>query len=318
MQRPRVSIGLPVFNGQRYLEPALRSLVGQTYADFELIISDNASTDRTAEICRDFAAVDPRIKYSRNENNLGANPNFNRVLELARGEYFRWAAYDDMCLPTYLARCVEALDGNRDAVLAHTQTSIIDEAGLVIDSSPAALAARGIGSHELDDPVRRLDAKSPVCRFSQVLLCTKWCFEIFALMRTSVLRESGGHGDFYGSDKVILSYMALQGKFIEVPEPLFLRRHHAAQSSLIASPAQREAWSGATKPKRFMGSQKKCLAGYKAAIGSSNLRLYQRLGCYAVIGRYLLQWHKWHKALGISSRRLELSTPPHALPHVGK
>src|ERR1700742_2966611 len=101
---PTVSIGLPVFNGERYLEEALFSLLNQTFRDFELIICDNASTDRTPDICTRHAARDRRIRYARNARNLGASSNFNKCFMLARGRYFRWAAYDDKCGPEHLAQ----------------------------------------------------------------------------------------------------------------------------------------------------------------------------------------------------------------------
>src|SRR5436190_12174806 len=97
MRDPIVSIGLPVFNGERYLRQALDSLLGQDFQDFELIISDNASTDRTAEICRAYVAKDRRIRYYRNESNIGSAPNYRRVFELARGEFFKWCSHDDVC-----------------------------------------------------------------------------------------------------------------------------------------------------------------------------------------------------------------------------
>lgn len=311
MNRPRVSIGLPVYNGQRYLEAALSALLAQSYSDFELVISDNASTDRTPDICRTFAAADPRVKYHRNETNLGANPNFNRVLELSTGEYFRWAAYDDVCTPHYLGKCVEALDNDHGAVLSHTGTTIIDEAGNFIDTDPAALARRGILPHEIDDPPRNLDSASPVTRFRHILLKTKWCFEIFGLMRRSLVVQTGGHGDYYGTDKVILAFMALQGRFVEVPEKLFLRRHHAQQSSSIKTAKQRAAWSGATKSGGLLGSQKRCLAGYMNAIHHAELTTMQQLGCYAVIARYISQPQKWADLLGIKkSRKINLAELP--------
>src|SRR3954470_1068595 len=95
-RRPRVSIGLPVYNGQRFLAPAVSSLLAQTFADFELVICDNASTDDTEAICRRFAERDPRVRYHRNEQNVGAAPNFNRALALSTGQYFKWAAHDDL------------------------------------------------------------------------------------------------------------------------------------------------------------------------------------------------------------------------------
>lgn len=309
MIRPKVSIGVPVYNGQRYLEQALRSLVDQTHADFELIISDNASTDRTAEICQEFAARDPRIQYYQNATNIGANPNFNRVLDLARGEYFRWAAYDDICEPTYLQRCVAALDADPSAVLAHTKTAIIDENTQRLDTNPDALAAKGISPQDIQDPPRRLDSNCAVRRYTDVLLHTKWCFEIFALFRTDKLRLTGGMGDFYGTDKVILATMALQGTFIEVDETLFLRRHHAAQSSSIKTASQRAIWSGATKSGGMLASQRKCLAGYRRAIGMAPIGFCQKLACHTILLRYLLQVRKWSTALGLS-RDHTLPTPP--------
>lgn len=304
MHRPRVSVGLPVYNGERYLEQALRSLLSQTYTDFELIISDNASTDRTDALCRDYAARDSRIRYVRNDTNLGANPNFNRVLELATGDYFRWAAYDDLCLPTYLQTCVEALDADPDVVLAHTQTTIIDETGSPIDVSPEALTRRRIHPHELDDPPRRLDSPSPSRRYFDVLLHTHWCFEIFGLTRMSLIRPTGGMANFYGSDKVFLAILALEGPFKEVPQPLFQRRHHAEQSSMIDTPEGRAIWSGSAIPARALESQRQCLTGYIQALrGATKLGITQRLACWAIIGRYLLQLNKWSAALGLIPRR---------------
>ena len=96
---PRVSVGIPVFNGERFLAETIESILAQTFKDFEIVISDNASTDRTEEICRSYAARDPRIRYNRNDTNRGAAWNHNRVFELARGEYFKWQSHDDFCAP---------------------------------------------------------------------------------------------------------------------------------------------------------------------------------------------------------------------------
>jgi len=123
---PLVSIGIPIFNAEEFLADALESLLGQTLGDFELLISDNASTDGTEEIGRAFAARDPRIQYVRNTQNLGASPNFNRVLEMARGKYFKCAAHDDLCEPTYLEKCVSVLEGDKEAVHCFTGTKLID------------------------------------------------------------------------------------------------------------------------------------------------------------------------------------------------
>ena len=126
---PRLSIGLPVYNGERFLGEALDSLLGQTYEDFELIISDNASTDGTADICLRYAEQDSRIRYVRQPRNIGLIPNHDFVMEEARGELFKCAAYDDLYGRELLERCVEALDADPDAVLAHSWSVMIDESG---------------------------------------------------------------------------------------------------------------------------------------------------------------------------------------------
>nr|MDJ0569288.1 glycosyltransferase family 2 protein [Pleurocapsa sp. MO_192.B19] len=125
--QPLVSIGMPVYNGERYLENALNSILAQTFRDFELIISDNGSTDKTEEICRQYANVDRRIRYFRNEQNLGAGWNFDRVAQLATGKYFKWACHDDLCALEFLQRCIEILEQAPNIVLAYPKTLIIDE-----------------------------------------------------------------------------------------------------------------------------------------------------------------------------------------------
>ncbi|HLT70875.1 MAG TPA: glycosyltransferase, partial [Acidimicrobiales bacterium] len=125
---PRVTVGLPVRNGERHLRAAIESILGQTYGDLELVVSDNASTDATAEICAAYAS-DPRVRYERQPVDIGARENFHLVLSRARGEYFKWAACDDVLAPTFLERCVEALDADPGAVLAAADIEVIDDAG---------------------------------------------------------------------------------------------------------------------------------------------------------------------------------------------
>src|SRR3712207_2828980 len=119
LDSPRVSIGLPVRNGQRYLRGVLDSLLAQTYTGFEILIGDNGSTDETRAICQEYVARDARVRYFRSDTDEGPAWNFNRLVPLARGEFFRWAAADDLIAPTYVQRCVEALDANPQAVCAY-------------------------------------------------------------------------------------------------------------------------------------------------------------------------------------------------------
>ena len=137
---PRLSVGLPVYNGEAYVAEALEALLYQSYADFELIISDNASTDGTAEICRDYEKRDPRVRYLRQPRNVGLAPNHNAVVEAASGELFKWAASDDLYARDLLERCVNALDENPAVVLAHSWTAIIDGTGVVTEATEYSLS----------------------------------------------------------------------------------------------------------------------------------------------------------------------------------
>ena len=126
---PRVSIGLPVYNGERWLSQSVESILAQSFTDFELVICDNASTDGTEAICRGFAGRDERVRYLRNARNIGGMRNATLVFEQARGEYFRWAAHDDVCEPTLIERLVEVLDDHPEVVAAVSPSISIDGDG---------------------------------------------------------------------------------------------------------------------------------------------------------------------------------------------
>ncbi len=126
---PLVSVGMPVFNGEAFLEDAIRSVLSQTLGDLELILCDNASSDRTAEICRDYEAREPRVRYFRNPRNLGAAANYNLAFSHARGRYFKWLAHDDRMLPSFLAKTSRVLEERADAVLCNSVISYIDSGG---------------------------------------------------------------------------------------------------------------------------------------------------------------------------------------------
>lgn len=214
--KPRISIGLPVYNGERFFREALDSLLSQTYSDFELIICDNASTDQTEAICRAYAAKDRRVHYHRNRENLGVNANYNRVFELSTGEYFKWAASDDLCQPDYLARCVAVLDADPSVVLAYPKTRFIDERGGLLDRH---------------DPGWDLRSEAAADRLRYVIYAGHWVNSIFGLIRATALARTRLLPGYPGGDYRLLGELSLQGKFFEIPEYLFLRRVHAGASS---------------------------------------------------------------------------------------
>ena len=114
--KPKISIGLPVYNGAKTIEKCINSLLSQTFQDFELIISDNASDDNTSKICKEFYSNDSRIKYFRQKKNIGGGPNFEFVLEQASGEYFMWIGADDWITSKFLEVNVTFLDSNLNFV----------------------------------------------------------------------------------------------------------------------------------------------------------------------------------------------------------
>jgi glycosyltransferase involved in cell wall biosynthesis len=208
----RVTIGMPVYNGERYLERAIVSILAQTYTDFRLLILDNASTDRTAEIAARHAANDPRIVYRRNQRNLGAGPNFNKVFALSDSQYFKWAAHDDELHPRYLEACVRSLESEPAAVLAHSLVEEIDEGGKVL---------------RVYSPVSdQVAAGDRLTRFRSRVLVRGWCTEIFALMRADRLRGTALIASYAGADLSLIAELTLRGRFIIVPEPLFRNRLH--------------------------------------------------------------------------------------------
>lgn len=232
---PLVSIGLPVFNGEAYVARAIASVLGQTEADLELIVCDNASSDATQEICEGFARQDTRVRYFRNPRNLGAGPNYDLCFARARGTFFKWAAHDDMIAPAFLERAVAALRVNPDAVLC---TVGITEIG-PDDAVLRRYANRFPG----------IDAASPARRLGAVIHTRHQCEDFFGLFRRAALIGSGLHGTYAGSDKVLLAEMALRGPWVSVPEPLFLHREHPrryTRAVLLGDRRQAAAWQDAS------------------------------------------------------------------------
>ncbi|MEH1791893.1 glycosyltransferase family 2 protein [Nostoc sp.] len=218
--QPRLSIGLPVYNGEKFIKEAIDSLLAQTFEDFELIISDNASTDKTEEICRAYAEKDKRICYYRNDQNIGCARNFNRVFKLSSGEYFKWAAYDDLHAPDFIKKCVEVLDQDPSIILCHSQTYFIDEEGSFLQNYNIKLKA---------------DALKPHKRFNE-LLTKHLCYQCYGVIRSNALRMIPQMGGYGNADGILLLRLGILGRFYEIPEYLFFARSHPQQSMSMYFP----------------------------------------------------------------------------------
>lgn len=219
MPTPRVSVGLPVYNRERFVGQAIESILAQTFSDFELIICDNASTDRTGAICQAYAEKDARIRYYRNETNIGAAKNFNCAFRLSSGEYFKWIASDDICAPTFLERCVEVLDRDPGAVLAYPRAKCIDESGQIVKQYVHFIRYKPLPA----DPVARFRRLVGGSEFEQNPGIGP--VYIFGVIRSSALRKTRLIGSHLDADVNLIVELALLGRFVEVPEYLsFLRR----------------------------------------------------------------------------------------------
>jgi len=211
-----VSVGVPVRNGARFLAETLDSLLAQSYADFELLVSDNASTDETPEISRAYVARDSRVRYLRSDVDLGLAGNYNRLFHEARGKYFKWAAADDLHEPDYLKACVDVLERDPSVVLAYGKSRFIDENGEPLEEN---------------DPGFDLQDEAARERLRYVIRSKRWVNAIFGLVRSEALARTPLLPKYPSGDYIILGELALLGKFVEVPEVLFMRRLHPGASS---------------------------------------------------------------------------------------
>lgn len=213
---PRVSIGMPVYNGERYLAATLDSVLRQTYRDFILYISDNASTDGTEAICRDYASRDARIVYIRNPVNVGAPGNYERCFTPAQSEYFRWQNADDPIEPTLIADCLHVLDQHPDVVLAYGRAHIIDENSQL---------QRDYSDH------LSLPQESATERFIHCINHIDLQNHMYGLIRREALANSARMKGYRSADINLIVELSLYGKFVELPQHLFNRRIHPEASS---------------------------------------------------------------------------------------
>jgi glycosyltransferase involved in cell wall biosynthesis len=273
---PLVSIGLPVYNGERYLEQEIDSVLDQTYPNFELIISDNASNDRTQEICLKYAQKDQRIKYHRNDKNLGGAPNHNLVFRLAKGKYFKWASYDDKIAPDFLSKCVEVLDKNPDVVLCMPKTGWIDEHGQYLRQH----------KYKADG-----DLPDPHKRFQNLMLKNETGNYLYGLLRVDSVAKTALHGSYPSADLVFLAELALYGRYYMTPEPLFYRRSHDTQSTKgdLRVERSRSLWFDTSLEGKIVVPKWQMLFGFLKAVKNAPVNMYQRLYCYLQIIRWALE-----------------------------
>ncbi|MFE0024067.1 glycosyltransferase family 2 protein [Amycolatopsis sp. NPDC059021] len=272
---PRLSLGLPVYNGEEYLAESLDALLGQSYGDFELVISDNASSDGTEEICRQYAEKDSRIRYVRQPVNIGATPNHNYLFEVCRTELFKWVSHDDLYGRDLLLRCVEALDERPHVIVAHAGTAIIDGSGAVT---------------QVFDYHIKTDSPYAPERFLS-LLFEPGGDDFYGVIRSDVLRRVTPMNSYHHADRTYIAELALHGPFHQVPELLYFRRDHPHRAeranptirSRCANLDPRRADRLRNPAVRLLGEY---VLGFVTAIQRAPLSTRERQQCY----RHLWTW----------------------------
>lgn len=292
----RVSVGMPVYNADRYVSEALDSLLSQTFTDFEIYVSDNASTDRTREVVESYAARDSRILYSRNERNLGAAKNFNTAFENTTGELMMWAAADDQWEPTFIERCVEALDNDPGLVLAMTGVQMVGDHGenLAFDENSGLFIDSERGPVMGPEPTGIGSSDRPEVRFRRALWELKWCFPQMGVMRREPTAQTNLFQGYYGSDKVFVAELAMLGRFHETDQLLFKKRVHSGASFRMSTKERAEfmaagEWHGLP--------QARMMRDYQRLIRTTPLSGRQRMHCYATLAGMLRREGLWKRVL---------------------
>lgn len=272
--RPRVTIGLPVYNGENFLSEAIESLRSQTFENLELIVADNASNDGTEEIVRAASAGDSRIVYHRHPHNLGAAANYNFTVEMARGEFFMWAAHDDLRAPDYVERTL-------GIHAEQPETSVVFSRVVEIDENGTELGPRERHDDLLADRVHR--------RFRGVIISPHPSIVVFGMMRLETMKATGQHGTYIGSDRVLAAELALLGPFAEIQAPLFFSRNHPSRYGLMAYSREpdglssKELWWDPQKRSSRSFPRWRRMGAFVRAVGRYPLTLDERLRCYGML-----------------------------------
>lgn len=283
-QTPRVALGLPVFNGERFLAEAIESVLEQSFGDWVLTVTDNASSDRTAEICEEYAARDARIRHVRNSENIGAAPNFNLCYELAPpADYFKWVASDDLMSPNFLAECVRVLDADPSVAVALPTAVYIDAERNVIGGQ-----RRNDLGLTSDDPGARAHE---LMRHALEAPDIYWA--IYGLMRRSALERTDLHGSYVASDQVLLFQLALVGKLVQVHEAQFLRREHEGAWTHLQdrTPEHDAVWFDSRSRGRYVRPHWTLFWNHFRSVGHARLAPLEKARCSgAVAYRAVREW----------------------------
>ena len=281
-EMPLVSIGLPVYNGENFVADAIQCVLDQTFSNWELIICDNGSTDRTVTICRDYANHDNRIRVYQNARNMGLAFNFNEVFRLSRGRYFKWITHDDLFTPEFLESCIHELEKDERVVMVFPMICYADAAGRPQRRQGCELSILGSTAESRVHKLMALEMQS-----------TDIFWSLYGLIRRDVLKQTGLMGLYNGSDQVLLLEVALRGCLKQIGKELFLRREHplAATSRRGWTFRERAKFVNANDKRRLVFPYCRMLKEHLICILTGPMPFWARLRCTTVVlKRFLVQW----------------------------
>ena len=268
---PLVSVGIPVYNGEAFLRGAVDSILAQSHRNFELIISDNASTDATPEIAKECAARDPRVRYVRQQHNIGAARNWSFLARSARGKYMKWQPANDYCEAGILAACVAVLEADSSVVLCYGKTHLVDEATGAVQPYDSDLA---------------LNEERPSVRLSRVLERMRLNNAVNGVIRTDVLKTTGLHRPYPGGDLVLMAELALAGKFTLLPQPICYRRIGARTFSGLLSDAELKQFIDPLRKKKGLGfGRARMNLDYFTSVLRANIPIGEKQKALALVAR---------------------------------
>lgn len=289
MTTPRLSIGVPVYNGANFIHEAITSHLEQDFSDFELVVSDNCSDDGTADIVHELAAQDDRVRYTANKENIGGPANFNRLFRITNGELFRWAAADDRIEPGYLSKVIAMMDADPQIVIGHSDAMLIDPTSeQMLRMDQGYLGGDGyLEAIRLRPPAgdTRFGSTSPHHRVDAVINNNHRNFYIFGIMRRDTMMQTRLHGSFYGGDRTLLVEMAMRGTFKKVPEELFASRSHAKNSGRNGLNFEELKQHGA----QDLSFASQVMKGYINGIRNAHADRADELRCLGVIAKKFKQ-----------------------------
>ena len=276
MRKNKVSVGIPVYNGEKWINETVGSILSQTYGDIEVIISDNATTDNTESICRDLSDKDSRVKYFRNDENIGVANNFNNVFYHSTGDYFKWSSVSDLIMPDFIEKCMDRFSCDDDIALVCPSTVLFNEEA---------------GTEEKYVDGLDVSSDSAVERFINYLENIKLNNIMNGVIKSEALKKTGLFKNFLAADVNMIAELALYGKLVYLPEYLFYRRMEEETATVYKPVDEVLAYYNPSRKNMMLFQYWMMDLYYLQIIKRSPLLATEK----KILYRYIIKTMYWHK-----------------------